>query len=217
MTLDKKLRESLKKENWLAATKRRHNKYELVSDYKKYMKRDLQDLTILASKAPDDMLEEVFTPDKMSEFLSSLLQREQHAEHVRQLVDKVNAMRRPIYEIQAKLNDSKTKLSAGQRQKLEEELKRLDVEIPWRQADEELRGAIGDIDVRRANLANLMVAYGVRYLIDLYTNVEQDLPIHKLVTQSLLQAEQLADSIVGKIEAAAAARSGDDNVNARRA
>ncbi|MBN1646297.1 hypothetical protein JW868_04630, partial [Candidatus Woesearchaeota archaeon] len=90
------------------------------------MKRDLQDLTILASKAPDDMLEEVFTADKVSEFLSALLQREQHAGHVRQLADKVNAMRKPIYEIQAKLNDSNVKLSTSQRQKLEEELKRLD-------------------------------------------------------------------------------------------
>jgi hypothetical protein len=218
MTLDKKLRESLKRQNWLAATKYRRNRYELVSDYKKYMKRDLQDLTILASKAPEDMLEEVFTPDKVGEFLSALLQMEQHADHVKQLVDKVNTIRKPIYEIQAKLNDSKTKLSAGQRQKLEEELKRLDAEIPWRQADEELRRAIDEINVRRAKLANLMVAYGVRYLIDQYTNVEQELPIHKLVTQSLLQAEQLAGSIVGKIEAsAAAARSGDDNVNVRRA
>jgi hypothetical protein len=76
MTLDKKLRESLKRQNWLAATKHRRNRYELVSDYKKYMKRDLQDLTILASKAPDDMLEEVFTADKVSEFLSVLLERE---------------------------------------------------------------------------------------------------------------------------------------------
>jgi hypothetical protein len=216
MTLDRRLRESLKKQNWLAAIKHRRNKYELVSDYKKYMKRDLQDLIILASKAPEDMLKEVFTSDKVSEFLSALLQREQHAEHVRQLVDKVNAMRKPIYEIRAKLNDSNVKLSAGKRQKLEEELKRLDAEIPWRQADEELRGAIEDIDVRRTNLANLMVAYGVRYLIDQYTNVEQELPIHKLVTQSLLQAEQLAGSIVGKIETAAAARSGDNNGNAFR-
>jgi hypothetical protein len=76
MTLDKKLRESLKRQNWLAATKHRRNRYELLSDYKKYMKRDLQDLTILASKAPNDILEEVFTADKVSEFLSVLLQRE---------------------------------------------------------------------------------------------------------------------------------------------
>jgi hypothetical protein len=124
-------------------------------------------------------------------------------------------MRKPIYEIQAKLNDSNVKLSASQRQKLEEQLKRLDVEIPWCQADEELRRAIEHADVRRANLANLMVAYGIRYLIDQYTNIEQELPIRKLITQSLLQSEQLAGSILRKVAEVAAARSGDEN-NARR-
>jgi hypothetical protein len=211
MTLEKGFRERLKRQTWLAANKHRRNKYEVVSDYRRYMMRDLQDLTILAAKAPENLLEDVFTPERVSQFLGSLLQRNQERERISELVDKVNALRKPIIDLEAKLNDKTAKLSSRDRQTLQEELSRLDREIPWWQADEELKREIEHLDVRRAHLANLMVQYGTRYLIDKYANLEQELPIRSLAVKSLLEAEQLAGSIVSKVAAATAASSREGN------
>jgi hypothetical protein len=202
MTLDKMLRDSLKKQSWLEATRYRRNKYEVKSDYEKYIKRDLRDLAILASKIPDDMLDETFTPDSINELVAAIFNRRERRKRIEELANRVNQLREPINKIESKLNDKRLKLSPEKRNRLQEERKQLDEKIPWRQVDDELRKLIRSIDERRAKIAKVLIDHGIRYLIDQYVNVEEELPIRKRITNSMLEAEELASSIVNKVIAA---------------
>jgi hypothetical protein len=214
MTLSRRLRKALSEQNWLTAIKYRRNKYELKRDIAGYMKRDLDDLGILAAKAPEDMLEDVYTPEKISVFVAALLQEEQTQNRIKELVDKVNNLRKPIIDIQTKLDADRkmNKLSASDRLQLETELKRLEMEGSWRQVDEELDQLIRSVDVRRTRIARLLINHAMRYLIDQYMKVEREIPILNKVTNSMLEAQELAGSIVNKIVAAQVESNNDKKI-----
>src|SRR5215211_6872731 len=101
MTLRGRLRERLKEQNWREATKYRCNQSEVRKDIQGYMKRDLSDLALLADKSPDEMLQEVFTPDRISEFIGAVLHRQQDQAARKELADRINSLRQPITDIQA--------------------------------------------------------------------------------------------------------------------
>jgi hypothetical protein len=66
--------------------------------------------------------------------------------------------------------------------------------------DEELGRLNRQADLRRARIARVILEHSMRYLIDQYANLEQELPIRKTVTTTMLQSLQLAGSIVNKVE-----------------
>lgn len=202
MTIDRRLRKHLLKHNWLEATKHRRNKYEVKRDYIGYIKRDLQDLAILASKIPNDMLKETFTPDRVNELVAAIFNTEGTRKHIEELANRVHQLREPIHKIESKLNDKSFKLSSEERDILEEKRKQPDEKIPWREADDDLRKLIRSTDERRARIAKVLIDHGTRYLIDQYASVEEELPIVRKITNSMLESHELAGSIVNKIIAA---------------
>jgi hypothetical protein len=206
MTLSKSLRAALKEQNWDATMKHRQNQAETRSDVIANMKRDMQDLALLAYRAPDDMLERVYTPDKISEFLGAVLYHEGEDDAaIKALAAEVNRLRQPLTEIQTILDRDSSKrnklrkLSAGKRQRLQHEKERLEADIPWRPVDEELARLIRRVDLRRSRIARVLLELGTRYLIDQYSNLEQELPIRNNVTTTMLQSLQLSNSVVNKV------------------
>ena len=199
MTLRNSLRNRLQEQNWLDAISRLKNKYEVRSDIMRYIRRDLQDLALLASKVPEDMLEETFTPNNVNELVAAILNTTVTRKQIVELVNKVTDMRTPIKEIENKLNDSTLKLSLVERDKLEKKLKELDEEIPWRDVDDELRRLIRSVDERRTMIAKILIDHGIRYLVDQYSNVEEQLPIRNKIIESMLETQELANSIVNKV------------------
>ena len=48
-------------------------------------------------------------------------------------------------------------------------------------------------------IAKILIDHGIRYLVDQYSNVEEQLPIRNKIIESMLETQELANSIVNKV------------------
>jgi hypothetical protein len=162
------------------------------------MKGDMFVLTLLANKAPDEMLQEVFTADRVGAFIGAVLHYQKDYADLIEFADKRPTMLVPIMDINDRLENKEVKLSAKERQRLEQEKARLEADLNSRETilkDKLIR----QLNLRRAKIARILLDHATRYLVSQYLVLESELPIRKTVTNVMQHSIELSDSIVRKI------------------